>query len=140
MKYRTTVVALIYNNQGEYLLCKKPKGRGVFPGQWALVGGGIDERETMKDALRREVREEVGLEIDEIKPLYFRDDIQPKYLDGKKLDDIYMIYLLFSCKALSNDVVLDEEHEKYEWVSKDKVKEYDLNQPTKETFTILGVL
>jgi nucleoside triphosphatase len=140
MQHRVGVIALIQNKDDEYLLCKKPKGRGMFPGQWGIPGGGIDKGETMEEALRREVREEVGLEIEQIKPIYFADDIQPKYMDGKKIDDVYMIYLLFRCRAKSNNVVLNHEHEKYEWADKERVKDFDLNSATINTFERIGVL
>ncbi|MDI5349372.1 NUDIX domain-containing protein, partial [Salmonella enterica subsp. enterica serovar Kentucky] len=41
-----------------YLLCKMADNRGVFPGQWALSGGGVEPGERIEEALRREVREE----------------------------------------------------------------------------------
>ena len=39
---RVIVVGLIHNGRGEWLLCKMPAERGVFPGQWGLPGGGIE--------------------------------------------------------------------------------------------------
>jgi nucleoside triphosphatase len=47
--------------------------RGVFPGQWGFPGGGIEPNEKMIDALRRELKEELGIEIKEIKPAFFKD-------------------------------------------------------------------
>ena len=51
MRQRVIVCPVIQNN-GEYLLCKMAPDRGVFPGQWALPGGGIEPGETMETALR----------------------------------------------------------------------------------------
>lgn len=67
---RVIVVPLIQNNRDQYLICKKPEALGVFPGQWGLPGGGIEAKETMEAALRREIREEVGLEVFDIEPLF----------------------------------------------------------------------
>lgn len=55
-----TIVCPIIQNDGAYLLCKMADDRGVFPGQWALCGGGMEPGETMEQALRREVREELA--------------------------------------------------------------------------------
>ncbi len=41
MRQRTIVCPLIQND-GCYLLCKMADNRGVFPGQWALSGGGVE--------------------------------------------------------------------------------------------------
>ena len=90
-----TIVCPIIQNDGAYLLCKMAADRGVFPGQWALSGGGMEPGETMEQALRREIREELGdaLEITAVKPWAFRDDIRVKtYADGST-EEIYMIYL-----------------------------------------------
>ncbi len=57
MRHRTIVCPLI-ENEGHYLLCKMAADRG-FSGQWALSGGGV-EPERIEEALRREIREELG--------------------------------------------------------------------------------
>lgn len=59
MRQRTIVCPLIQND-GHYLLCKMAADRGVFPGQWALSGGGVEPGERLEEALRREIREELG--------------------------------------------------------------------------------
>lgn len=134
MRHRVIVAGVIKNERGEYLLCKKPDNLGVFAGQWGIPGGGIDDGERMNDALKREMREEVGLEIDEIVPMFFKDDVQDKlYKDGTK-ERIYMIYLVFVCLAASDRAKLNEEFEAYKWVGPKEVLGYDLNEPTRETF------
>lgn len=138
--WRIIVVAVIQNSAGEYLICKKPARRGVFPGQWALPGGGIEPGERMVDALRREVREEVGLEIEAIQPLFFKDGKYPKLFPDGSQQDIYMIFLLFSCRALSGEVRLGDEFEACAWVKTAGLGRYDLNEQTRDTFAHLGLM
>ena len=138
--WRIIVVAVIQNSAGEYLICKKPARRGVFPGQWALPGGGIEPGERMVDALRREVREEVGLEIEAIQPLFFKDGEYLKLFPDGSQQDIYMVFLLFSCRALNDDVRLGEEFEACAWVKAAGLGRYDLNEQTRETFAHLGLI
>ncbi|MDB5313165.1 MAG: hydrolase [Gemmataceae bacterium] len=45
-----------------------------FAGSWALPGGFVDENEKLADAARRELKEETGLEVDEIEQLYTAGD------------------------------------------------------------------
>jgi 8-oxo-dGTP pyrophosphatase MutT (NUDIX family) len=68
---RDIVGAFIVSNDGYILLGKSKKG-GVYQGVWVVPGGGIEPGETWEEAMRREVREEVGMELDdaEITPLH----------------------------------------------------------------------
>ena len=133
MKRRMTTVAVIQNNEGKYLICKMPMNRGVFPGQWGIPGGGMDENETMEESLRREISEEVGLEISEIKPWYFRDDVRIKKLREGGEEEQYLIYLMFLCTGMG-EVKLNDEFEAYKWVSIEEAQGQDLNDATRITF------
>src|SRR5882757_1198425 len=106
VQYRVIVVAIVQNELGDYLICRMPRDRGVFPDQWGLPGGGIEEGERMETALRRELREELGIEVSDIKPLFFKDGQHSKsFADGSRRD-VYMIFLIFSCRATSSDLKL----------------------------------
>lgn len=138
--HRTCVVAVIQNGRDEYLICRKPADRGVFPGQWALPGGGIEPGERMTDALIREVREEVGLEITAIHPHHFKDGAYPKLFPGRASLEIYMIFLIFTCRAAAGQAVtLGDEFEAHAWVPAADLARYDLNVETQNTFMQLGV-
>lgn len=141
MRQRIIVCPLIQNN-GEYLLCKMAHDRGVFPGQWALPGGGMEPGETIEIALKREIMEELGasLLITDVKPWTFRDDIRNKlYPDGTS-EDIYMIYLIFDCISGNRDITFNEEFQEVAWASPEKIKHMDLNEATRITFTHKGII
>ena len=62
------VAAVITNDQGALLaICR---GHEPEKGRWALPGGHLEWGETLSEALRREVREEVGLNIKSERLLY----------------------------------------------------------------------
>ena len=141
MRQRTIVCPIIQNN-GDYLLCKMADDRGVFPGQWAISGGGMEPGETMEQALLREIGEELGdkLQISSIAPWHFRDDTRVKtYADGTK-EEIYMIYLMFDCISANREVTFNEEFQEVAWVSPENLKHYDLNVATRQTFIDKGLL
>jgi isopentenyldiphosphate isomerase len=53
----------VFNSRGEVYLQKRPEWKDIQPGKWdTAVGGHIDYGETPEEALRREVREELGME------------------------------------------------------------------------------
>lgn len=65
---RKIVSAVIFSKDGKMLMGKKdPSKGGVYPDVWHIPGGGIDEAETMEQALTREVKEEVGIDITKYK-------------------------------------------------------------------------
>lgn len=52
----------VFNPQGEVYLQKRPDWKDIQPGKWdTAVGGHVDYGETPEEALRREVREELGI-------------------------------------------------------------------------------
>lgn len=52
----------VFNTQGDVYLQKRPEWKDIQPGKWdTAVGGHIDYGETPEEALRREVREELGM-------------------------------------------------------------------------------
>jgi len=141
MRQRTIVCPLI-QNEGDYLLCKMADDRGVFPGQWALSGGGVEPGERIEDALRREIREELGekLVLQQITPWTFSDDVRIKtYADGSK-EEIYMIYLIFDCISANREVEINEEFQDYAWDSPADLTKYDLNVATRRTLSLKGLL
>jgi nucleoside triphosphatase len=139
---RVIVCPIISNKKGEYLLCKMAKDRGVFPGQWALPGGGIEKGEDMISALKREMAEELGekLKISKITPWTFRDDLREKlFADGSK-KCVYMIYCLFDCISENSEIILNDEFDEFVWVNPKDIGSYDLNAATKTTFMQKGIL
>ncbi len=67
---RTIVSALIFSKDGKLLMGKKdPTKGGVYPDCWHIPGGGIDEGETLEQALQREIKEEVGIDVSPYNPV-----------------------------------------------------------------------
>lgn len=141
MRQRIIVCPVIQNN-GEFLLCKMASDRGVFPGQWALPGGGMEPGETIETALRREIMEELGeeLNITDIRPWAFRDDTRTKTYQDGTTEEIYMIYLIFDCVSTNRNITFNEEFQEIIWVPPEKLKKMDLNEATRITFSQKGFL
>ncbi len=137
---RFVVVGVVQNLRGEYLLCRMPGGRGVFPGEWGLPGGGIEPGETLEEALRREIMEEVGLEVQEAEPLFFTDGTYVKSFPNGERRSLYMVFLLFRCVAKPGEIRLNPEFDSAAWVSGPELSQYTLNRATVQTFARLGLM
>ena len=60
-KRREVVAALIYRGD-RFMICRRPEGK-ARAGMWEFVGGKAEPGETLEEALIRECREEIGVEI-----------------------------------------------------------------------------
>ena len=45
-----------------------------------------------------------------------------------------MIFLIFDCVAINDEIILNDEFEEYKWVKIEDLSEYDLNEATRITF------
>jgi 8-oxo-dGTP diphosphatase len=58
------VVAVVLRRAGQVLLCHRSPGRRWYPDVWDFAGGHVEPGERPEDALRREVAEELGAELE----------------------------------------------------------------------------
>jgi len=65
------VAAVIARADGSYLLAQRPKGK-VYAGYWEFPGGKVEPGETHFEAIVREIREELGIEVLEAEPWLLR--------------------------------------------------------------------
>ncbi len=55
-------VGVLINREGQFLLTSRPQGK-VYEGYWEFPGGKLEAGETVEQALRRELQEELGITI-----------------------------------------------------------------------------
>ncbi|MEI6596986.1 MAG: nucleotide exchange factor GrpE [bacterium] len=103
-----TVGPIIYNDKGEILLIQCPK----WGDYWHIPGGHIEIGETGEKALKREVMEETGLEIDNIEFIGWQDAIEPKGFFKKK----HFIFLDYCARMSGGKITKSREMEEYIWL------------------------
>lgn len=74
------VVAAVVTREGRYLICQRPAHKR-HGGLWEFPGGKVEPGESDADALRRELREELGVAISSVGPeLFHRADNNSPFL------------------------------------------------------------
>ncbi len=118
-----TVGALIHDGEGKVLMIRTHK----WGHRWGIPGGKIERGETSVDALRREIREETGLAVDELRFVMVQDCIDsPEFLRPE-----HFLLLNYVARARSTGVALNEEAEDFLWLVPDEALALDLNEPTR---------
>jgi 8-oxo-dGTP diphosphatase len=120
----TSVVAVILTSDDEVLLTQRKVP--PFQGEWVMPGGKIDLGEPIVAALRREVREEVGLDV-EVEDLI---DVFEHVTPGD--DNYHFIILYYLCRPLSCDISHNRhEVEEARWVRHEELAGYQMPDGTR---------
>ena len=119
MKYpEPTVGAIIFNPDNKILLCKSHK----WNNKYVIPGGHIELGEKMEEALKREIFEETGLEIYDIKLISLKESVfSNTFHEGK-----HFIFIDYICKTDSYNVALNDEAEEYELADLKEIDNYEL--------------
>ena len=101
---------VIRDDKDRVLVLKRSPEAKISPSLWNLPGGSVERREKLNKAVAREAREETSLEIEpENKPFYI-------YYYPKTA--VYAV----KARIVKGNVILNKEHTKFKWVSKDDWK------------------
>lgn len=125
------VDAIIFNEKNEVLLIHRT-GKNFY-GYWGLVSGMVEINEDIKIALKREVLEEIGVEIEDIK------------YTGKYYDKIgrhptkTVICLPHICKIKGTPQCMSECDE-VKWFNKEEVKNMELSYDHKRMLEDAGLI
>ncbi|PIS09571.1 ADP-ribose pyrophosphatase [Candidatus Beckwithbacteria bacterium CG10_big_fil_rev_8_21_14_0_10_34_10] len=118
------VGALVFNRKGEILLVKSYKWKGKYQ----IPGGHIEEGETIEEAVKREVKEETGLEVFKIEFLNVQEAVFDKAFFKKR----HFIFIDYTCRTNSLKVILNEEAQSYIWTTLKKALKMNLNSYTRK--------
>jgi len=122
-KYRKAVFIVVYSTENKkifYLILK----RKLHWEGWEFPKGGQKSLETKKQSVKREVKEETGLRVLDIKKF----NISGKYKYDKKYPDrkgfVGQSFSLYSARVKKDKIKLDKlEHSDYKWISFEKAIE-----------------
>ncbi len=140
--HRIAITGIIWKVDADgarrFLITKRSPTKKAWPNKWTVPGGGLETGDYMDNeatyqnsespqwynaveaTLKREIKEEVNLEVTDIQYLLDLAFIRP--------DGVPAIVLSFYCKYLSGDVALDDDATEFAWITAEEVAQYDFIQ------------
>tara|TARA_B100000929_G_scaffold282184_1_gene261942 strand:+ start:561 stop:1550 length:990 start_codon:yes stop_codon:yes gene_type:complete len=107
--------ALVFDERHRILACRRPPG-DKWAGMWEFPGGKIEDQESSRDAIIREINEELQVSIE---PSHIISEIRHSYEDR----DVSMH--LWYCGIITPEAVKPTEHDKVRWLSREELLEVD---------------
>lgn len=107
------VVAAVIEREGKLLITRRPEGRHLS-GLWEFPGGKPEPGETLQDALRREIKEELGVEVRPGEPI---ETVDWEYPDKR------VSLVFFRCSIRGEPRPL--EGQEMAWVTRDDLARYE---------------
>lgn len=134
-QHRIATTAIVFRADGRMLITKRAAHKKVWPGRWTVPGGGLSTEDytstepthvgttlqwyhVLNRSLRREVREEVGLEIGPASLVCDLAFIRP---DGQPV-----VVLSYMADYRGGEITYDEDTVSHAWVTSEEAAGYDL--------------
>ena len=127
--WRRVVSCWIMNKKGEVLLQKRALTKKRNPGRWAKTGGQVDKGESVEDAIFREVKEELGIEVskEQIKVINIKKNNKNKHFSYH--------YIFVVDYKIEECILQKEEVEEVKYVSIEEIEEAARKKDENYTFS-----
>ncbi|MHB0939031.1 MAG: NUDIX hydrolase [Armatimonadota bacterium] len=115
--YALSVKGVVLDARGRCLLLRRSQISKANAGKWEFPGGKLDPNERVDEALQREVVEETGLTI-----------VVQRVAGAaeSEMTERKIAYLILEALAMTDDVTLSEEHDRFMWVAPEELADTEL--------------
>jgi len=143
-KFHYVTATAIVMKDGKFLILKRSIHEKAFPGKWTFPGGKLERADyenrppstsqqqwynILEDLVKREVMEESGLKIKNIRYVTSLVFIRP--------DNIPVVTVSFVADYDGGEIVLEEDMTDYAWVTLEEAKDYDMIEGLQEELIML---
>jgi 8-oxo-dGTP diphosphatase len=118
-------VGAIIEDRGRVLMVER--GQEPLKGVWSLPGGGVEVGERLEDAVRREVREETGLEVEPVSVAEIFERIMP---DAAGRTEYHYVLIDYLCRVTGGELSAASDASRAVWVPRDELAAYHITEGT----------
>ncbi len=108
------IVGSIIEKSGKILILQRSKKDKHRPEMWDMPGGEINHGEDIIDCIKREAKEESGLDVDVFVPI----DVF-----STEFEDEHYVSIVYVSNFKSGEIKLSEEHQSFKWIDPKKAIE-----------------
>ena len=101
--------AAVFNKEGKFLAVRRTAAAPSDPDKWDLPGGDLGFGEDAVKGIIREIKEETGLEVKDLKPF----DVE-SHIDE---EGDFWVTIAYVANAISDRVILSHEHNEFKWLT-----------------------
>lgn len=120
--------AIVFNDKKEILLLKR-SAKTDRAGGWDFCGGRLDKHENPIESIMREIQEEAGLQVKNVKPIAVTS------FDNEDV----VVMIGYQSEAISTNVTLSWEHDDYVWKTKEEAMQMNLPECFKTMLSSLVI-
>lgn len=117
-KTKLSVCGVIIH-KGRFLIVKRSENDDFLPNYWEFPGGGVETSENLEDALIREIKEEIGIDITHNKKELI--GISEEFMNEDKTERYLQLNYKVELQSKPK-ITLSSEHVVYDWTTKDDPK------------------
>ena len=128
MEIKLVAACALINEQGKVLINTRPEGKD-YAGYWEFPGGKVEENETPEEAIIRELKEEINIDVSAacLAPLSFTERNYEKY---------YVVVLLYICRKWEGHMK-PMENQELEWIFPTDIADFKVLPADKSFFATL---
>lgn len=120
--YHLVVHVWIKNKKGQYLISQRSASRPTFPLMWECVGGSVVKGENSLQGAIREVKEEVGIDLENVEGKIIFSKTRG-IINSKKFNDILDVWLFQYDGTVSLEQATTDEVVQTKWLYPEQIKE-----------------
>lgn len=131
-KIINVVAAILMASNNKILIVQRPLNK-EFGGYWEFPGGKVEQEETSTLALKRELKEELNIDI-------CPHDLTPLTSFTHQLPDKNITFSFYILKKWQKEIMLMEKQPSFLWIDPNHLSHFQMPEPNTHVHTLLQTL